>query len=325
MQGLMRFIAWLMLVSTTAADEPADSRVAIERGLDFLAQDARAWRQEHNCVSCHHAGLVVWSMHEARQRGFTVDEPLLKELAQWMTEAADGKTSLPRPEDRPKALNTKAVYFALALRADPQPAPTIQDSLQRFRKTIRDDQLEDGSWSAWPETRPPMFGPSDDSMSALAALALQAAVPGRYDASSKAVQRGTDWLMKTKPDRELQSMALRLVLFRRLNRPDEECRPLVELILKRQKPDGGWSQVPDLSSDAWATGQALYALAHADIKAGHPAVEQARAFLIRTQREDGSWLMTSRPSKPGDKGAGTLIPITGAGSAWAVLGLLRSH
>lgn len=325
MRGLMRFIAWLMLAGTTAADEPADSRTTIERGLNFLAQDARAWRQEHHCVSCHHAGLVVWSMHEAKRSGFVVDEPLLKELAQWMTEAGDGRTSLPRPQGRPKALHTKAVYFALALGADPQPAPAMRDSLQRFWKTIRDDQLDDGSWSAWPETRPPMFGPSDDSMTALAALALQTAGQGRDVASEKAVQRGADWLLKTKPDDELQSAALRLVLLRRLNRPDEECRPLVERILSQQKPDGGWSQAPDLPGDAWATGQALYALAHADIKAGHPAVDRARALLIGTQRENGSWPMTSRPSKPGVKGAATLIPITGAGSAWAVLGLLRSR
>jgi hypothetical protein len=30
--------------------------------------------------------------------------------------------------------------------------------------------------------------------------------------------------------------------------------------------------------------------------------------------------MTSRPTKRGEKGAKNLIPITGAGTAWAVLG-----
>jgi hypothetical protein len=34
--------------------------------------------------------------------------------------------------------------------------------------------------------------------------------------------------------------------------------------------------------------------------------------------------MESRPTKPGAKGASNLIPITGAGAAWAVLGLVRS-
>src|SRR6185295_19881070 len=86
----------------------------------------------------------------------------------------------------------------------------------------------------------------------------------------------------------------------------------------------GWSQAKAMKSDAWATGQALYALSHAGIKPDDPAITRGQAFLTKTQRDDGSWPMTSRPMKPGGEGAKSLIPITGAGSAWAVLGLARS-
>ena len=40
---------------------PADVAGAIDRGLAFLAADAVKWRTDHNCVSCHHAALVIWS------------------------------------------------------------------------------------------------------------------------------------------------------------------------------------------------------------------------------------------------------------------------
>jgi hypothetical protein len=93
---------------------------------------------------------------------------------------------------------------------------------------------------------------------------------------------------------------------------------------ERQNADGGWSQAPDMASDAWATGQALYALAHAGLKSSDPVIRRAHDFLIKTQRDDGSWPMTSRPARPGDE-SDSLIPITGAGSAWAVLGLTRSR
>jgi squalene-hopene/tetraprenyl-beta-curcumene cyclase len=96
-------------------------------------------------------------------------------------------------------------------------------------------------------------------------------------------------------------------------------------IRARQNVDGGWSQARDMPSDAWATGQALYALAHAGASPDDPAIERARAFLIATQRDDGSWPMTSRPIKPGGEGSKSLIPITAAGSAWAVIGLARSR
>ena len=115
------------------------------------------------------------------------------------------------------------------------------------------------------------------------------------------------------------------MLWKRLGRAAEEWQPLVRRIRERQNADGGWSQAKGMASDAWATGQALYALAHAGVKADDPVIARGQAFLVRTQRADGSWPMTSRPTKPGGEGSKSLIPITGAGSSWAVLGLVRSR
>jgi hypothetical protein len=80
-----------ILVAILAAIHPAASAqgvrpnsanvdAAIDRGLDFLVKDAHAWKNEHKCVSCHHASLVVWAMREARQFGHAVNEPVLTEL-----------------------------------------------------------------------------------------------------------------------------------------------------------------------------------------------------------------------------------------------------
>ncbi len=173
--------------------------------------------------------------------------------------------------------------------------------------------------------RSPLFGDSDESMTLLAILAmLPAASTG--DDSAKAVRdKGIQWLSETKTDGDPQSIAMRLVLWRRLGRPAIESEPLVQSMKGRQNPDGGWSQTKDMGSDAWATGQALYALAHAGIKPDDPVVARAHIFLIKTQRDDGSWPMTSRPVKPGGEGSKSLIPITCAGSAWAILGLARSR
>jgi squalene-hopene/tetraprenyl-beta-curcumene cyclase len=118
---------------------------------------------------------------------------------------------------------------------------------------------------------------------------------------------------------------MRLVLWRRLDRPAEELQPLADRIQERQNEDGGWRQAPVMASDAWATGQALYALAHAGLDSANPAIRRGQDFLVRTQQKDGSWSMTSRPSKPGDEGASYLVPITCAGTAWGVIGLAGSR
>jgi len=324
------FVVGAVLVTGAASAQeprpgPADVNAAIDRGLAFLARDALAWKKEHNCASCHHASLVVWAMREARSRGHAVEEPVLAELTKWVAESGDGKFGLPRPASAPRAASPKAVYFALALGADPEPDVVSQRSLKLLLKTVAAEQTENGSWSTWPETRPPIFGSSDESLTALATLAvLPAAASG--DESAKAVRdKAIRWLAETRTDGDPQSIALRLVLWSRLGRPAEEWRPLVRRIKERQNADGGWGQTKDMASDAWATGQALYALAHAGVRADEPVIRRAHAFLLKTQRADGSWPMTSRPVKPGGEGARSLIPITGAGSAWAVLGLVRGR
>jgi hypothetical protein len=162
-------------------------------------------------------------------------------------------------------------------------------------------------------------------MTALATLALVSAADTGDESAKSVRDKGMHWLDQRKTDDDPQSIAIRLVLWKRLGRPAREWEPLVKRIKDRQNDDGGWSQTKEMASDAWATGQALYALAHAGIKPDDPVVARARAFLIQTQREDGSWPMKSRPVKPGGPGSKSLIPITGAGSAWAVLGLVRSR
>jgi hypothetical protein len=305
--------------------QPSAVSAAIERGLAFLVKDALAWKSEHKCASCHHASLVIWSMLESKHSGLSVDEPVLAELTKWVAESGDGKTGVPRPAGIPKALNAKAVYFTIALGADPQPDAASQAGMKLLLETVKSDQIDNGSWASWPETRPPIFGKSDDSMTALATLALMPAAAAGDVSAKAALDKAIEWLAATKTDGDPQSITMRLVVWQRLGRPASEWEPLVRLIQERQNTDGGWSQATDMASDAWATGQALYALAHAGIKPDNQAIERAHAFLIKAQRPDGSWPMTSRPIKPGGDGSTSLIPITGAGSAWAVIGLARTR
>ena len=190
MRWIIVIVLGLLPATASAQDrvsKPGDAAAAIDRGLAFLVKDALAWKEKHNCVSCHHAALVTWSMREAKLRGHAVDEPVLAELTKWVAESGDGKTGVPRPKGIPQALNAKAVWFALALGADPKPDAVAQQGLKLLWKTIQTDQTANGSWFAWPETRPPIFGNSDESMTALATLALlPAAAAG--DSSAKTVR-----------------------------------------------------------------------------------------------------------------------------------------
>jgi squalene cyclase len=64
-----------------------------------------------------------------------------------------------------------------------------------------------------------------------------------------------------------------------------------------QHADGGWAQTPNLSSDAYATGQVLYTLHELGHPASDPVIKRGIAFLLRTQAEDGTWYVKSRAMK----------------------------
>jgi hypothetical protein len=78
-------------------------------------------------------------------------------------------------------------------------------------------------------------------------------------------------------------------------RAPDELGTLVDRLRKDQREDGGWSQLPNLTSDAWATGQTLVALRVAGgLPVSDPIYQRGLEFLLNTQFEDGSWFVQSR-------------------------------
>ena len=94
-----------------------------------------------------------------------------------------------------------------------------------------------------------------------------------------------------------------------------------------QRPDGGWSQLPETESDAYATGQVLFALATAGQMAStDPVYRKGVDYLLRTQAADGTWHVKSRaiwlqPYFESGFPYGQDQFISTAGTAWAALAL----
>jgi squalene cyclase len=109
----------------------------------------------------------------------------------------------------------------------------------------------------------------------------------------------------------------------RSGEPAKTLQQEIDQFLARQNKDGGWGQLKDAASDAYATGQALYVLNLAAVKSDSAEVRRGVTFLVDTQKEDGSWPMTAR-ANPGATPSKNLAPITHLGSAWATLGLMRT-
>src|SRR6185369_6761478 len=98
-------------------------------------------------------------------------------------------------------------------------------------------------------------------------------------------------------------------------------------LLSQQGADGGWAQIPSLANDAYATGQALFALKESGALRPHDdAYQRGIRFLLTTQLEDGSWYVKSRvipimPYFESDFPHGADQFISAAATNWAAMAL----
>ena len=92
--------------------------------------------------------------------------------------------------------------------------------------------------------------------------------------SATPATKAAAWLAKAKPTDTTQAAALRLLVKVRAGEPAKALQPEIDQFLGRQNKDGGWGQLKDAASDAYATGQALYVLSLAGVKADRAEVRR---------------------------------------------------
>jgi hypothetical protein len=312
--------------TTPTAQQP---QPALERGLAFLVKDATQWKKERKCASCHHGTMTVWALSEAKSRGYAVSGETLADIVTW-TKARLADIDKPR-DTRPgfNMVNTQALYLAIMALAVPEQDAVSAEELKQIASHLIRHQETEGNW-AWSlapaKNRPPPFMESDEVVTLLTTLALGPHVPPDKNEKSEArdsQKRAAAWLAKTTRSDTTQAAALRLLVNVRTRKSVASLLPEIGRFLERQNKDGSWSQEKGLPGDAYATGQALYALSLAGVPRDQLVVRRGVAFLLANQKEDGSWPMTPR-AHPGEKPFTNPSPIIYIGSAWATLGLLRS-
>jgi hypothetical protein len=64
--------------------------------------------------------------------------------------------------------------------------------------------------------------------------------------------------------------------------------------MAKQRSDGGWGQTDSLPADAYATGEALWALHESGTPPSDPIYRGGVDYLLRTQQDDGTWHVITR-------------------------------
>jgi hypothetical protein len=303
----------------------ASARAAIARTLPLVQQNDVAFMKKAGCVSCHNNSLTAATVAAARSAGFRVDETIAqRQLAaigtyidSWRERALQGIAI-------PGAADTVS-YILAGLAAEKYPANAATDAMAFI---VKRQQGADGRWQIL-ASRPPIES-SDIQVTALSMRALQAYAPAAQRPDyERAAARAAGWLRQAQP-RSTEDHAFRVLGLAWSGADTAVLEPAARALAALQRSDGGWAQTPTLESDAYATGEALVALAESGVlPAGSPVLKSGIAFLMQTQSADGSWFVRSRavPLQPHfDSGFpyGRDQFISAAATNWAAQALIAS-
>jgi len=311
----------------TAKPVPAPSiRAALDRALPLLQRNDQTFLKKAGCVSCHNNTLTAVTVATARLKGLPIDNQIAQHqlatignyIETWRERALQGN-GIPGDSDT-------VSYILLGLAAEHFPADMATDAMANF---LLQKQFADGGWRIFAH-RPPIES-SDIEVTALSMRAIQLYAPkaGRA-AYDKAVERAGGWLAKAAPE-STEDHAMRLLGLSWSSASKGVIQESAAALIAAQRPDGGWSQLRSLTSDAYATGEALVALAESGaMSTADAAYKRGVQFLLSTQFADGSWFVKSRaiPLQPHFESGfpfGRDQFVSAAGTNWAARALALAY
>ncbi|MDA1314460.1 MAG: hypothetical protein O2968_14060 [Acidobacteria bacterium] len=316
------------------ADEPLAERLSTAKAASYLDAGAKAWIEEEGCVSCHTTGwygILRPQLSGALGKPDSSFRDFLKTVLKQTFAEDRRKTSRGTGP-------AQLVYLTAALASwDAHVTKQLSPETEQALDLMFSLQRENGSWFSV-ETWPP-FESDAYQLATVAAMAAGMA-PGWID-KQKAdglapVSRMKEYLRGAHPPHSYARVAL---LWAARYVPglldDEEKKAIVELILAKQRPDGGWSirsfaepeqwgvgnraerlraetDYENPPSDGHQTGLAIVVLSAAGVPSSDPAIERGVQWLQSNQRESGRWWTKSLNTDKFNfiSYTGTLYPLT---------------
>jgi hypothetical protein len=269
-------------------------RAAIAKSLPLLEAGARgSMEQRKQCFTCHNQGLPIMALELAGTRGYPIDTEHLQTQLQFIADFL-GKNKERFLEGKGTGGRADTAGYALwTLASGSWKADEATTAVAEYLLVY---QQESDHWTSTARRPPTEQSPFTTSYVALRGLKAFA-TSEQHDRLAKRCDQLRPWLENARPE-DTEDRVFRLRGLELLGASSEQLRVAREDLLKTQRSDGGWSQLDDMASDAYATGSVLVALCQAGGLATDSAeYRRGLKFLFSAQQEDGSWHVVSR-SKP---------------------------
>ena len=296
------------------------ARAAAARSIQLLERTSATFFREGGCGACHAQNLTGMAAAAAQAAGVPIHQQAhagdLKGAQMFL---ASMEQPLLQRMDAP--VPDILTFTGLQLAAGNVPPGRGTDAMVHNLAAL---QRQAGNWHVGWVARAPM-GDGDISRTAAAIRVLQVYGPaGRKAEFQKRIQRAAAWLAAAEP-RTTEDLTMQLLGLKWAGYPARDLQAGARKLMRLQREDGGWAQTPYLSTDAYATGQALFTLR----ELGVPGNPRGVQYLLQTQADDGSWHVVSRAPKfqpyfeSGFPYAGDQW-ISSAATAWAAMALSDS-
>jgi ankyrin repeat protein len=299
---------------------------AAARGVAAIQRSQAVWYEKQGCSSCHHQFQPAIAFAVARARGVAVNEAVATTNARsFVFPDVDAALQFNNVIE-PALQEGYRLLAAHAAGIEPNLATAL---MARF---LIARQRPAGDWSGLNQ-RPPSSS-SDFAKTAIGVRAVQL-FHHRADTETarQSVARAATWLRSHQaPDTEGRAYQL---LGLHWTGSDSATRvKLARELIATQRSDGGWGSIEGRASEAYSTGEALFALHEAgEVATSDVNWQRGLAFLTRTQSADGSWHVPSRLHDPArlsppyfesgyPYGHDQFISV--AGAAWAVMALAQA-
>lgn len=314
-------------LQTKSQIETDELRTASAKAIQRIQYSQKVWYKKQVCTSCHHQLLPEITLKMARDRGVQLDETVAKKMT---TEAFAGLKDLDAVVQGYDYIDVLFDAYALTSASVAGIKPNL--STDAYAQFIASSQHADGSWQTF-DARPPQSH-SLFTTTAVCAKAIRYYLPAQLKKERAArLGQARAWLMKTQP-RTTEDRAFQLLGLHWTDADLNTRQKLAKQLLSEQRKDGGWAQLSTLSSDAYATGEVLFALHEGGgLPTNDAAYQRGLKFLLASQRPDGAWFVKSRlnpPAPVSPRYVDTEFPeghdqfISIMGTSWAVNALLQA-
>jgi len=275
-----------------AVASPDELRRSATSALALVQHSQDRWSNVQTCTSCHHQLIPQIPFQLARERGIAVDRLAARRGASTaFARLRDADASLQRADFIDVFFDAWMLVGADAAGV----APSL--STDAYAVSIASRQREDGSWISMDNRPPQSYGPFQAT--AVCARAIGRYMPGGLaNERDERRRRALAWLVAAKPA-STDDSAFRLFGLAWTGADAATLADAAQALVAEQRADGGWAELAGYPTDAYSTGEALSALSESGVLATtDPVYQRGLRFLLRTQRPDGSWRVTSRLNPP---------------------------